>query len=319
MLTPSLLHMGGIACAMVLSAFGAGIGQAFAIGESLRSLERQDSANQAVKQLLFLGAMIIDTGACFAMVFAIIMLFVIPRADNLGAGLAIFGSGLSLGIASLSTGIASGFVVKWACASASRHPFTFQKIRTFMLIFQTLCETPIIFAFIINMLIKNSLPTITTQPEGIKFLAGALSIGCGTIGPSIGQAILASSGIRTLGLNLHAYTRIFTFTILSEALVSTPLIFSMLIALQIINMPIPLNIPFLHIIVLLTAPFIMMLGGIGAATGAAHVASETFEGIVFKSEHYKTFIRTSLMGQALIGSCGIFSFIIALLIISKIG
>ena len=127
-------------------------------------------------------------------------------------GFAEIGMALAVGFAAFSISIASSMVVRACTTAISRQPLFASKIFTFMLLTQSIIEAPVIFAFILGFLIKTNSNAMMPEVQGLKFLCAGLLFALGCIGPSVGQAIFASAACSSIGINKHAYSKIFPFT-----------------------------------------------------------------------------------------------------------
>jgi F-type H+-transporting ATPase subunit c len=67
--------------------------------------------------------------------------------------------------------------------------------------------------------------------EGLKFLAVALSIGLGALGPGIGIGLLAAKGLEAIGRNPEAEGKIRTNMILAIAFAEAIAIYALVVAL----------------------------------------------------------------------------------------
>ena len=94
-----------------------------------------------------------------------------------------------------------------------------------MLITQSLIQTPVIFGLIVALLITASIGSVQTLVEGTQLLAAGICIGLGSIGPTIGLGRFTYQACYTAGINRSSYTKILPFTLISGAIIETPLIF----------------------------------------------------------------------------------------------
>jgi len=186
-----------------------------------------------------------------------------------------------------------------------------------MLVAQSIIEAPVIFAFIISLIIRANFNDGITIFEGIKFLAAGICIALGSIGPSTGQAVFAESSCKSIGLNTDAYNKIFPFSIINEAVIETPLIFCLLVSILILFMPIQATSPLSSSICFLAAAFTIGFGALGTATAAGFVAAKSSKQIALEPKNYSILFRTTILCQAFIESAVIYTLIIALALITR--
>lgn len=324
MITPELLHTAAVGIAIVLGGIGSGIGQGIAGLGALHAMSRQTTGNDHVIRTMILGLALIESGVILALVISLMMLFGPAQQLTMGIGLAELGMGCAIGISALAISIASSFAVKAACESIARQPFFYQKIVTLMLLAQSIISAPGVFAFIIALLIKiNITPTISVL-EGIKYLAAGLTVGVGSIGPSIGQAIFAQSSCSAAGRNQSAYGKLLTFSLLSQAVIQTPLIFCLIIGIMTIFKSVATiaatageYATLITAVTFFSPGFAISVGSLGTAIAIGYAASKTSYYVVTDEKNYPLFVRTSLLAQAIIESAAIYALIVSLILMTK--
>ena len=314
---PNFLHFASAAIAIILSGLGNGIGQGIAGLSAIQATSRQAVGRENIFRTMVLGLALIESGAILALVISLIILFGKPTELNIGNTLAELGMALAIGLSAISVSIASSFAVKAACESTSRQPFFSQKILTLMLLSQSIIEAPIVFAFIISMLIRNMSYNLISIAEGIKFLSAGLAIGIGTIGPSIGQAIFTYSAGKAAGLNRESFGKLFTFSVLSQAVIETPIIFCLIVSITLLYKPLTTTNVIYPSIVMLVSALTISVGSMGTAIATGYSASKNNKSIALDPTHYPLFIRTSLLAQAIIESSAIYALIVTLIIMIK--
>ncbi|MBT4594869.1 ATP synthase F0 subunit C [bacterium] len=316
MIDPASMRYVGVGIATALSSIGSGIGMGIAISGTIDATIRQALSQDHITRIQIVGLIFIETTAVLSLVFAFMMLFGKPFVGEWGPGLAELGLGLSIGLAAFSVGIASSWVVRASGNAVARQPFFAQKITTFMVVLQSLIEAPLMFAFIVMLLIRGELSEHTTLAEGIKFFAAAMSIGLGAIGPSIGQGFLSSAGAEGIGKNRDAYGKIFSFAIISEAFIETPVIFALVISITLIFQKIPVGFDPMSALIFLGAPIAISVGAAGSAISTSRVAATSCLQVALNTDLYSSLMRLTLLSQVVIETCGIFALVVALMIIS---
>lgn len=318
-MTPQLIHYAGIATAIGLSALGAGIGQGIAAGTSLDSIVRQPHSSSALSRALIIGFALVESGAILALVVGLMTLFSRGAPITMGSALAELGIGLSIGMAAAATSIASGFAVRASAASIARQPFFAQKIMTMMLVVQSIIEAPTIFTFILALLIKSHITPEMSVYEGMRLFAVGLAMAIGCIGPCIGQAIFANSLCTAVGTNKAAYSQLFSFAMLAEAIIETPLIFALVSSMLIIYRGVVPGQEFFSSSSYVIAGMTIGLGAIGSSIGSATLAAQTAKRIAINPSMRTALIQLTITGFAFIDSCAIYALIITLLLITRAG
>lgn len=299
---------------VVCGAIGIGIGQGLTGKKALEAINTQPSATQEISKMMLIGAALIETAAVLATVIAFMLLFDTQTSGNAQAdAVAKIGISLAIGISSLVCGIVASFPAQAACASLARQPFMNAKILNLMLITQTLIMTPNIFGFLIALLIKNQLHTLVTFEQGLQMLAAGISIGIGCVGPAIGLSLFARAACTAVGINKKAYSKIVSFTFLSEAIIETSLIFALLVSLSILSLTDPIT-P-IKAIALCSAACCMGISTLGTGISAGRTASSACMQIAYHPEQYSSLSKISMLALAMIDTFAIYGLLIALVLI----
>jgi len=317
MITPELLHHISVVLPLAVASVGTGLGQGIAAFGALESLMRQDLGKEQSFRAMVIGLALTESAVVIALVVTILTLFGIKFEMNWAIAISELGIALAISFAAFFVSLASSFAVKSACISITRQPFAAQKILTLMLVLQSLIEAALIFAFIIVLFIRASLTDSLNIYEGFKLLSAGAAIGLGCIGPLIGQAIFVNKACMAIGLNKDAYHKILPYSLLSEAAIETPLIFSLLVAFLILYMPLSSSNYFLSAASCLIAAITISLGALGGAIASGKVSSKGCVQVALQPEAYPSLIRSTLLAQAFVESTVIYSLIVALFLIIK--
>ncbi|MBU0619854.1 MAG: ATP synthase F0 subunit C [Patescibacteria group bacterium] len=70
--------------------------------------------------------------------------------------------------------------------------------------------------------------------EGLKFLAAALAIGLGALGPAIGEGLIASKALSAIGRNPEASDKITPLIFVTMAITESTGIYALVVALIIL-------------------------------------------------------------------------------------
>lgn len=307
------LHYTTIALAVGINSVGVGIGEGITSSAAIKAINKQPSAKKEISRIAILGTALIETAAIMGVSISIILLLGSKDvALTPFAALAEIGIALAICLSGFIIGIVSALPAKQACLSVARQPFFGEKILRFMLITQSVIQTPIIFGFIIAIFIKNQAMSAASIGESLKLIAGGLCIGLGTIGPALGLGNFAQVAVRGLGMNRSAYTTLMTFMFISQAIIETPVVFALVTALMILVSPVT---SLLGGIAMLCAAVCMGLGTIGPGSSSGKTAAAACHQIALNPDIYHKVANVSMFGQGLIDTCAIYAFLIAILMI----
>ena len=313
-----LMHYGGIIICMAVSSGGIAIGQGIAGGGGAQGLSRQELAQPPVRRAILIGLAFIETGSVFALVASLMFLFNMPFEPTVASGLAVLGVGMGMGISACVVGIASGFVVASAIKAMARQPFKANKIASLMMLAQMLLEAPAVFSFILCFLVRGFLTPTMTVVNGLAFGLAGLILGLASIGPAIGQSLFASNACEAVGINIDMFPRIFSFAFVVQAIIGTPIIFGLLLALSMSLMLNPANMVVADAVsALLGATCAFGLGSIGAGIGSGFVAARAVRSMVEEPEQYTILLRTTIICQAVIDTALIYSLIVAFFLLRQ--
>lgn len=309
----NLLHFGTIALAVGINSISVGIGEGLTSRSALKAIDQQPSAKNDIARIAILGTALIETSAIMGVTIAFFLLLGNHGKMHSTAHIAEVGIALSICLSGFVIGLASSFPAREACLSVARQPFFADKILRFMLITQSIIQTPIIFGFIIALLIRSEASNTQTIAQSLMLVAAGLCIGLGSIGPAVGLAIFAKNACRGLGVNRDAYHSLMSFTFISQAIIETPIIFALTIALLFIFYGATPTM--LTSITWLAAATCMGIGTLGPGLASGRTAASAVHQIALHPEHYGAISKISMFAQGLIDTCAIYTFLIAILLI----
>ncbi|MGE0009197.1 MAG: ATP synthase F0 subunit C [Candidatus Babeliales bacterium] len=306
------LHFISIGLVVALTSIGVGIGAGFTGQATVRNLYRQPGAATDLYKASFISLALVETSGIFSIVMAFILLFN-KEVPNFFGSIGTLGIAFGLGIAGFVTGIYSSLPAQAAFKAIARQPFFAPRIINLMVIAQSLIQTPVIFGLIVSLLISASISSAQMLAEGTQLLAAGLCIGLGSIGPTIGLGRFTYEACYTAGINRSAYGKIVPFTLISGAIIETPLIFTLIVALLVTQTTFENS--FVEIVIPFMAALCMGLGALGAGLASSRTATAACIGIG-KDPHATSLIsKASLVAQALIDAIAIYALLIALLMI----
>ncbi len=311
-----LVHYLAVALPVAFASIGTGIGQGIAGFGAIESLVRHNLGRDQSFRAMIIGLALTESAVVIALVVTIMTLFSGYSQMTWPIALAELGMCFSIGSAALFSSIASSFAVKSACLSITRQPFSDQKIITLMLLIQSLIEAALVFAFIVALFIRNGISVDLNFYGGIKLLAAGMAMGLGCIGPLIGQAIFANKACFAVGLNSNAYSKVLPYSLLSEAAIETPLVFSLLVSLLILYFPLSSINSFLSIVSFCTAALTIGLGAFGGVA-SGNVSAKGCVQVALFPEIYTSVLRSTLLAQAFIESTVIYALIVALFLLIR--
>jgi ATP synthase F0 subunit c len=137
---------GGIA--MGLGAVGAAIGEGYTAARANLAVSRNPEISGDIFKNMLVGQAVAESASIFALVIAILLLFMNTGTPSMLKAAAFLGAGFSMGFGAIGSGIGSGYPGGEACYGISRQPAAGSQLTTNMLIGSAVCQTPAIFSMV---------------------------------------------------------------------------------------------------------------------------------------------------------------------------
>ena len=165
MLTAPFMHYFSVALSTTAAIIGVSLGQGFAGQAALDAINRQPAAGQSISRTIVLALALIETAAILGLLISFLLFFRTP--PNPYSALAELGMAIAISLPGLVIGFASSMPAYESLGAIARQPFLAKKISNFMLLTQSLIQTPLIFGFIIALVIRTKLPSVTTLSQAL--------------------------------------------------------------------------------------------------------------------------------------------------------
>ncbi len=231
---------------------------------------------------------------------------------------AMMGAGISVGLAAIGAAIGEGYTAGKANEALSYRPHLIGDILKTMLVGQAVAETAGIFGLVISMLLLFSpmegKPLLTAWAYiGAGFSMGLSSIGCG-----VGAGIPAATACQGIGRQPSVSGHLSALMLIGSGVAQSTAIYGFLIALLLLFKSLPPEVTLIPACSLVGAGICMGFGGIGPGIGEGIAAGEAVSSVARNPVTMSLMTRTMLVGQAVTESTGIYSLVIALLLVLTI-
>jgi F-type H+-transporting ATPase subunit c len=232
----SLLYIGisecGIALALGIPGCLVGAFSALPSQQAAIALTRQPFASSKIINIMLLTQSLVQTPAIFGFLISLFIKNQLYQALDLATSMRLLASGLCLGIGSIGPIIGLARFAGVAVKSIGFNRHSYSKIMPFSFISQAIIETPVIFAFVISMILLATSPSLLNSGiHGLGFLAAALAIGIGTFGPGISSGAIASAACQEIAADPKNSSILIKTSILGQGLVDAAAIYALLISL----------------------------------------------------------------------------------------
>jgi F0F1-type ATP synthase membrane subunit c/vacuolar-type H+-ATPase subunit K len=309
-----IVHYLAIALTVALNSTGTGIAQGIASGAAIKAMDIQPSAKDDITKTAVLSAAFMEGASIVGVVMAIMLFMENTLTSNpFFSDLAKIGIIAAICLPGLAVSIASCLPVKQTVNALARQPFFSHKITQLMILTLSIIQTPLILGFIIAMFIKNQAPVAATLSDSLRLIGSGLCIGIGSIGPAVGLAVFAATALQGLGVNRAASNKILPFTFISQAIIETPVIFSLVIALALLLSGTPPDI--VKGVALLGAGLCMGLGTIAPGISSGRTAAAACKQIALNPANYDALSKTSIFAQGVIDTSAVYALLIAVVMI----
>lgn len=305
---------GGIA--MGLGAIGAAIGEGYTAAEANLAVSRNPKISGDLFKNMLVGQAVAESASIFALVIAILLLFLDTGATTLLKAAALFGAGLSMGFGAVGSGIGAGFPGGQACAGISRQPAVASRLTTNMLIGSAVCQTPAIFSMVVAlMLIFMDFGGAPLAPTWAALIGAGLSTGLAAIGSGYGGGLAAGASCEGVARQPAAVGNVTTIMLVGQAVAQTPSIFGLLVSFILIFKAFPESQTLSSAMALLAAGLCTGFGGIGPGMGNGMAAEGAVRWVARNVEHAGDLMRIMLVGQAVSQSTAIYAMVVSLVLI----
>jgi F0F1-type ATP synthase membrane subunit c/vacuolar-type H+-ATPase subunit K len=311
------IHYSTIALAVGATALGVGIGQGLTGATALQAINQQPQSNAEISRAAMLGMAFLETAAVIGLFVAVILILSSkPKPITLYSDLASIGIIMSICVTGFVLGIACAKPACAALLSIARQPFESKRILTFMILAQALIQTPVIAALVVAIFIRNQAIIANNIGDSLRLIASGLSIGLGSIGPAIGLAEFTKTACGVLGTHPKSYRKMLSFTLISQALIETPIIFAFVISISLLFVAtIPQEGALIKGIAYIAAGLCAGLGTLGTGIGSGKTAAAACVSIAHDVRYFDSLSRISLLAQGLIETCTIYAMIIAFILV----
>ena len=301
---------------MGLGAIGAAIGEGYTAAQANAAVSRDPENSGEIFKNMLVGQAVAESASIFALVIAILLLFLDVPVPTLLKAAALFGAGISMGFGAIGSGIGSGYPGGQACAGIARQPAAASQLTTNMLIGAAVCQTPAIFSMVVAlMLMFINFGSAPLNPTWAAYLGAGISMGLAAIGSGYGGGLAAGASCEGIARQPKTATNVTTIMLVGQAVSQTPSIFGLLVAFILMFKSFPESTSLTASMALLGAGICMGFGGIGPGMGNGMAAEGAVRWVARNVEHAGELMRIMLVGQAVSQSTAIYAMVVSLVLI----
>jgi ATP synthase F0 subunit c len=309
----------GSGIAIGFGAIGAAIGVGYIGASANLAISRNPEYSGTIFKNMLIGQAVAESAAIFALVIAILLIFLnVPNDDPLKWS-SFLGAGICIGFGALGSGIGAGFPGGEACLGISRQPEVTSKLTINMLIGSAVCQTPAIFAMVVSLiLLFMDFSGRAFSPTWAALLGAGFSMGLGAIGSGVGSGFPGGAACLGISRQPEAASSLTTNMLIGSAVCQTPAIFAMVVSLILLFMDFSGRAFSPTWAALLGAGFSIGLAAIGSGYGGGIAAGASCEGIARNPNTVGNVTTVMLVGQAVSQTPSIFGLLISFVLMFKI-
>jgi ATP synthase F0 subunit c len=308
-------YVGG-GLAMGLGAIGAAIGEGYTAAQANVAISRDPKNSGEIFKNMLVGQAVAESASIFALVIAILLLFLDVPTPTLLKAAALFGAGISMGFGAIGSGIGSGYPGGKACIGIARQPAVASQLTTNMLIGSAVCQTPAIFSMVVAlMLMFINFGNAPLFPTWAAYLGAGISMGLAAIGSGYGGGLAAGASCEGIARQPRTAANVTTIMLVGQAVAQTPSIFGLLVSFILMFKSFPESTALSASMALLGAGICTGFGGIGPGLGNGMTAEGAVRWVARNVEHAGDLMRIMLVGQAVSQSTAIYAMVVSLVLI----
>ena len=312
----NLAAYSGGGLAMGFGAIGAAIGEGYTAAQANLAVSRNPKISGDIFKNMLVGQAVAESASIFALVIAILLLFLDIPQPTLVKAAALWGAGLSMGFGAIGSGIGSGFPGGEACFGIARQPAAASNLTTNMLIGSAVCQTPAIFSMVVAlMLMFLNFGDVPLHPTSAAYLGAGLSMGLAAIGSGYGGGLAAGASWEGIARQPKTAANVTTVMLVGQAVSQTPSIFGLLVSFILMFKSFPESTALSSSMALLGAGICMGFGGIGPGIGNGMAAEGAVRWVARNVENAAGLMRIMLVGQAVSQSTAIYAMVVSLVLI----
>lgn len=222
----------GIVFAVCLPGFILGLVSALPAQAACIAVSRQPFFAQTILRFMLITLSLIQTPIIFGIITALIIQGQSTAAQTIRDSLRLISSGIAIGLGSVGPAIGLAIFAKAACEGIGINRKAYTKILPFTFISEAIIETPIIFAFVVAIVLLIMIPRGTPENiiDGIALLSAGLCIGFGTLGPGISSGRTAASACEQIAWQPDLQATLARMSMFAQGIIETCAIYAVLIS-----------------------------------------------------------------------------------------
>jgi F0F1-type ATP synthase membrane subunit c/vacuolar-type H+-ATPase subunit K len=300
----SFLHYTAASFLVVVPAMAVAYSQGRSAQATLDAIDEQPKAAKSLLTCMLIGSVLNETAALLSVIMGVALLI---GSTELTMPIVVAELGIvcAIGIPAVCVGLFSMYPHIASIGSVARQPFQSGRINYFLAFVLSMMQMSVILGLIVAFLMKSSIKSIITMQDAIKIVSMGIAFGVSTIGPLLGMRHFTGRACAVLGYSPDAYSPLVSFALVSQALIETPILFSLFISL-LLFFKAKVN-PWAA----LAAAFSMGLSTVGPGIASGVISGAACQSIGAYPERASLFSYASVLAQTLVDAAVVYGVIIA--------
>jgi len=225
--------------AMGFGAIGAGIGEGMGAASAATACARQPAKSSEIVRTMLIGQAVAESSSIFALVIAMLMLFVDPFEPNAlnawGIVAGCLAAGLAVGLGAIGAGIGMGMCGAKANEGVGRHPSAIMDVTFILLIGSVVAGNPAVFSLVVSMVILfGDYSAPQNFAHCMALLGAGLCMGFGATGSAIGCGYPGAEACIGVARNPAARGSFMNLMLIGQAVTSSTVIYALVVALVLV-------------------------------------------------------------------------------------
>jgi F-type H+-transporting ATPase subunit c len=309
-------YVGGALC-IGFGAIGAAMGVGNTAAQADLALAENPEMSRDVVKTMLVGMAMTESTAIFALVIAVLLIFLQVPSPSIMTGVAVLAAGLCMGLGALGSGLGAGMPCGEAIRGMVRQPELKGQMTATMLVGSAVCQTPAILAMVVALMLMFVDFGDSTPLKAVCLLGAGLCMGLGAIGSGMGSGHPTAQACKGIARQPQVIGPITANMLVGSAVSQTPAIFAMVVALMLMFIDfgdVPFNPAWAAF---LGAGLSTGLSAIGSGYGCGLAAGASCEGISRQPRNVASVTTIMLVGQAVAQTPCIFGLLVSFILMFK--
>jgi F-type H+-transporting ATPase subunit c len=235
---PEAIAAMGIAAAIGITSLVVGIVSSWPIQKAVHSIARQPFFGQRILNLMLITLSLIQTAIIFGFLIALLISLQLSSIHHISHAITLCVAGFTLALGSIGPTIGLAQFAQIACEKISINRKAYQTVLPFVFMSEAIIETPLIFVFLVCLIMVLKAPATPDTLITIAKMCGAgLCISIGTCSPGLNSSKTSAAACTQIVKNPSNYAILSQTSMFGQGLIDAAAIYALLISLFMLFVP----------------------------------------------------------------------------------